>query len=439
MLPNNSPDDELRLDQLCRAVKLVYASTFSSRARAYIQSAAPGVEEKMAVIIQKLVGGAYGGRYYPIYSGVGQSCNFYPAPPLTRDDGVVSVALGLGRIVVEGGKVLSFSPAHPEVLPGISTPEEISESTQNYFYFLDMENQDFDLSEGEEATLKTLDVADAEADGTLKYVASTFDAADGRLRDGVGARGPRIITFAGIRKYGMLPFASIIQELLAVGAQGMGRPVEIEFAGTVAADGRPEFYVLQIRPFVTLRERQQVMIEEADMESAIISTDTALGNGALEGICDIVLVRPDTFDPTRTVEIAAEVSELNKSLSGVPYILIGPGRWGTRDRFAGIPVHWDQISWARTIVETSMEGFRVTPSQGSHFFHNITSLGIMYLTVPHDSPNAFMDWDELLGLPAVEDRKHVRHLRLPAPVVVKVDGQSGSGVVFRPPGSGSCE
>jgi hypothetical protein len=439
MLPNNSPDDELRLDQLCRATKLVYASTFSSKARAYIESAAPGVEEKMAVVIQKLVGKAYGGRYYPIYSGVGQSCNFYPAPPLTRDDGVVNVALGLGRIVVDGGKVLSFSPTHPDVLPGLSTPEEISESTQTYFYSLDLESQDFDLSKGEESTLKTLDVADAEGDGTLKYVASTYDAVDGRLRDGVAARGPRIITFAGIRKYDMLPFASIIQELLEVGAQGMGRPVEIEFAGTVAADGSPEFYVLQIRPFVTLRERQQVMIEEADMENALISTDTALGNGAIEGICDVVLVRPDTFDPTRTIEIAAEVSDLNKSLSGVPYILIGPGRWGTRDRFAGIPVQWDQISWARTIVETSMEGFRVTPSQGSHFFHNITSLGIMYLTVPHDSPNAFMDWDELLGLPAVRDKKHVKHVRLPASVVVKVDGQSGSGVVFRPPGSKTCK
>lgn len=438
MLPNNAADDGLRLDHLCRAIKLVYASTFSSRARAYIQAAAPGVEEKMAVIVQKLVGRAYGGRYYPIYSGVGRSCNFYPAPPLTRDEGIACVALGLGRIVVDGGQVLSFSPTHPNVLPGLSTPDEIIGNTQTYFFSLDLENQDFDLTEGEEATLLTLDIADAEGDGTLKYVASTYDAADGRMRDGVAGRGPRIITFAGIRKYGMLPFGSIVEELLEVGERGMGRPVEIEFAGTVAADGSPEFYVLQIRPFVTLRERQQVMIEKADMESALISTDTALGNGAFEGIYDIVLVRPDTFDATKTIEIAAEVSDINKRLDGVPYILIGPGRWGTRDRFAGVPVQWGQISWARTIVETSMEDFQVTPSQGSHFFHNITSLGIMYLTVPHDSRGAFINWDDILALPAVEDRKYVRHLRLPSPVVVKVDGQSGRGVVFRPGGSRSC-
>lgn len=438
MLPNKSPDEALRLDQLCQAIKLVYASTFSSKAKAYTQAVAPGVEEKMAVIIQKLVGRAYGGRYYPIYSGVGQSCNFYPAPPLKREDGIVCVALGLGRIVVEGGKVLSFSPAYPNVLPGLSTPEEIIKSTQTYFFSLDLENQEFDLTEGEEATLKTLEIAAAERDGTLGYVASTYDVEDNRLRDSVTGLGPKVITFAGIRKYGMLPLASIIKELLAVGTRGMGRPVEIEFAGTVASDGTPEFYVLQIRPFVTLRERQQVTIKDAEMKNALVSTDKALGNGTLGSICDVVLVQPESFDPTKTIEIAGEVNDINRSLDGVPYILIGPGRWGTRDRFSGIPVRWHQISWARTIIETSLEGFRIAPSQGTHFFHNITSLGVMYLTIPYDSPSASMDWDELYNLPPMAIKKYVRHVRLPSPVVVKVDGRTGMGVVFRPDASPGC-
>jgi hypothetical protein len=433
MLPNSSPDDEVRFNQLSAAIKLVYASTFAEKATTYIQSVLPGAEEKMAVVVQKLVGRRYGDRFYPIYSGVGQSSNFYPVSPLKREDGIMCVALGLGKIVVEGGKVLSFSPTHPDILPGLSTPEEIAGSTQSRFYALDMSGADFDLLEGEESTLKTLDIADAEPDGTLGYVASTYDVNDDRLRDGVGARGPRIITFAGIRKFDMLPMVGTARKLLAVGEKGMGRPVEIEFAGTIAEDGSPEFYALQIRPLVTLRERQQVVIGKADMEHALVSTDNALGNGVLEGIRDIVLVPADTFDATKTTDIASEVAGINKTLQDTPYILIGPGRWGTRDRFAGIPVQWHQISWARTIIETSFEGFRVAPSHGTHFFHNITSLGIMYLTVPHETQGAFADWQALGSIPPVTAKQYVKHIRLPYRLVVKVDGRTGKGVILRRP------
>jgi len=431
MLPNNCDDEHLRLEQLCQAVKLVYASTFSEKARAYTQSVVPGAEEKMAVLIQKLVGGQYGKRFYPIYSGVGQSANFYPVSPLKREDGIVSVALGLGRIVVEGGKVLSFSPAYPGILPGLTTPEEIADGTQIYFYALDLDKTRFDLKDGEEATLKILEIQDAQADGTLRYVASTFDPDDNRLRDGVSSHGPKIVTFAGIRKYDMLPLGDVVAELLSIGEKGMGRPVEIEFAGTLAADGSPEFYVLQIRPLVTLRERQQVVIDRADLDHALISAADALGNGMLEGIADIVMVSPETFEPTKTVEIAAEVSEFNRSLDGTPYILIGPGRWGTRDRFAGIPVQWHEISWARTIVETALEGFSLSPSQGTHFFHNVTSLGIMYLAVPHGSNEHFIRWTEFDKATVATAGKYVKHLRLPYPLLVKVDGHSGNAVVFK--------
>jgi hypothetical protein len=334
-------------------------------------------------------------------------------------------------VVVEGGKVLSFSPAHPDILPGLSTPEEILESTQSGFYALDLDRPDFDLLKGEESTLRTLEIADAAGDGTLDFVASTYDMNDNRLRAGVGSPGPKVITFAGIRKFDMLPLVGIIRELLEVGERGMGRPVEIEFAGTIGSDGNPEFYVLQIRPLVTLRERQQVVIETGDVERALISTGNALGNGVLEDIRDVVLVPPETFEPTRTIAIASEVGELNKKLQGTPYILIGPGRWGTRDRFAGIPVQWHQISWARTIIETSFEGFRVAPSHGTHFFHNITSLGIMYLTVHHDSPSATTRWDELGSIRPESAGKYVKHIRIPSPVIVKVDGRTGRGVILR--------
>jgi hypothetical protein len=431
MLPNNCDDETERLDQLCQAVKLVYASTFSEGARAYTQSVVPGAEEKMAVLIQNLVGGRHGNRFYPVYSGVGQSANFYPVSPLKREDGIVSVALGLGRIVVEGGKVLSFSPAYPGILPGFATPEEIADGTQTYFYALDLEKKRFDLKDGEETTLKVLRIADAEGDGTLRYVASTYDPDDNRLRDGVGSRGPRVVTFSGIRKYDMLPFSDVVSELMTIGEKGMGRPVEIEFAGALAADGSPEFYVLQIRPLVTLRERKQVVIERSDLENALISAADALGNGVLRGIEDIVMVSPGTFDATKTVEIAAEVREFNRSLDGTPYILIGPGRWGTKDRFAGIPVQWHEISWAKTIVEAALEDFSLSPSQGTHFFHNVTSLGIMYLAVPHASDEHFIRWEYLDRSEVVSAGKYVKHLRLPGPLAVKVDGHSGNAVVFR--------
>lgn len=431
MLPNNCEDESLRLEQLCQAVKLVYASTFSEKARAYTQSVVPGAEEKMAVLIQKLVGRQYGKRFYPIFSGVGQSANFYPVSPLKREEGIVCVALGLGRIVVEGGKVLSFSPAHPAILPGLTTPEEIADGTQSHFYALDLAKTRFDLTEGEETTLEVLQIQDADPDGTLDYVASTYDINDNRLRDGATSHGPRIVTFAGIRKYEMLPFTGVVRELMAIGEKGMGRPVEIEYAGTLAADGSPEFYALQIRPLVTLRERQQVVIDEADLKNALISAADALGNGVLEGIENIVMVSPETFEPTDTIEIAAEVSELNRRLDGIPYILIGPGRWGTRDRFAGIPVQWHEISWARTIVEVALEGFSLSPSQGTHFFHNITSLGIMYLAVPHGSDEHFVRWSEFDKAEVVTSGKYVKHLKLPYPLTVKVDGRSGTAVVSR--------
>lgn len=432
MLPNNSPDEDERLEHLCWAIKLVYASTFMKRARAYIQSTLHLAEEKMAIVIQKIVGREYeGGRFYPVCSGVAQSRNFYPVGTLKREDGLVSVAFGLGKTVVEGGKTITFSPNHPDVIPGISTTEEMLRSTQNTYFALNMRNNRFDLSSGEESTLKALDIDTADKDGTLKYVASTYDANDDRLRDGVAGKGPKVLTFAGIRKYNMLPFIEVILELLRIGQRGMGRPVEIEFAGTVRPDGKPEFYALQIRPLVTLRERQAVVIEESKVKESVICTDNALGNGVIENISDVVIVSPDTFDSMKTLDISREIEQINEELKDKQYLLIGPGRWGTRDRFLGIPVNWDQISGARTIVEVSMEDFIIDPSYGTHFFHNVISLGIMYFTMPYPPGENFIKWDQINKGKLRIKKKYSRYVKLAYPLSVKVDGRSGRGIIYR--------
>ena len=429
ILPNNCGDDDTRLEQLCQAIKLVYASTYKSSARAYIQTTVHmAEEEKMAIVIQKLVGNAFGDRFYPMFSGVIQSYNFYPISPLKREDGIVSLALGLGKAVVEGERVLSFSPKHPSVLPGLSTPEDALKNSQESFYALNVEQTCFDLSMGEDVTLLNLDITGAEGDGMLDMLASTYDANDNRIRDGLSGPGPRIITFAGILKYNMVPLVDITRSLIEIGEKGMGRPVEIEFAASMDDNGRPEFHILQIRPLVTRREHSVVHVSENETEGSLIYTTKALGNGILDDVSDVVFIPPELFDTTRTVEIAREIGKVNAEI-GAPYILIGPGRWGTQDRFLGIPVEWDQISWVKAMVEVSLEGFRVDPSHGTHFFHNITSLGIMYFTVPYGRSDSSIDWEMLTSMKPTTSMNYVRHVHFAEPFDIRVDGRSGRGVI----------
>ncbi len=434
ILPNNCDDDGTRLEQLEQAIKLVYASAFYKRVKAYIR--ATGLipeEEKMAVVIQRLIGNRHGDRFYPSYSGVAQSHNFYPVHPLRREEGVASLALGLGKIVVDGEKVLSVSPDHPNVIPGFYTPDDVFKNSQNHFYALNMSESCFDLGMGEDITLSKLPIPTAQEDGTLDDIASTFDANDGRLRDGVGTDGPKLITFAGILKYGKLPLIKVIKELLDIGQKGMGRAVEIELAGRHNDAGDPEFYVVQVRPLVTMRERSHLQIGEAEESDALVLSDRAMGNGIVSGITDVVYVRPETFDTTETMEIAREIGTVNEQLDGTPYLLIGPGRWGTRDRFLGVPVEWDQISWAKSIVEVQLEGFRIDPSHGTHFFHNITALGIPYFTIGFNKEGENVDWEWFDAQKAVGSYKHIRHIRSEVPLTVKVDGRSGRGIVTTEP------
>jgi len=431
VLPNNHKDLKVRLDHLAQAIKMVYASAFFKSAKAYTQSTLhKAEEEKMAVVIQKLVGNSFRNHFYPIFSGVVKSTNFYPLSPLKRDEPITSIALGLGKIVVDGGQVLSFSPVRPSAMPGFSTIQDILQNSQRMFYSLNLKNENIDLSKGEDVTLLEKDIIDAESDGTLDMVASVYDPEDDRLRDGSDHNGKKVIMFAPMLKYEQFPIVNMLKELVAIGQKGMGCPVEMEFAAELNQDKNLDFYVLQIRPLLSMREHTVVAIDDKiNIKDYFVSSSKAMGNGIFDDIKDIIFIRNKIFDRANNVEIAREIGELNKNLLNTNYILIGPGRWGSADKWLGIPVAWDQISGARVMVETPMEDIKVEPSHGSHFFHNLTSLGIPYLTVTNNPKTDFVDWDWLEALPSSEEKKFVAHVQLKRPIVVKVDGRCGRGVI----------
>ncbi len=433
LLPNNEKNIKARLEQLTQAVKLVYASAFFQSAKAYIQATLHKTEEeKMGVVIQKVIGNRFDHRFYPILSGVLKSQNFYPLHPLKRDDPIASVAFGLGKIVVDGGQVLSFSPIRPNAMPGFSSVQDIIQNSQRAFYSLDLNLQSSDLSKGENVTLLNQDLTEAEKDNTLKWVASVYDPADDRIRDGVDHEGRKVIMFAPILKYNKFPLTNILKELADIGERGMGCAIEMEFAVALDKKNELNFYLLQIRPLISMREQSQVNIDETlGKDHYFVTSSIGMGNGVIDTIQDLLFVPTSTFDRKNNIEIANEIGELNKKLNKNPYILIGPGRWGSADRWLGIPVDWSQISNARTMVETPMEDIMVEPSHGSHFFHNVTSLGIPYLTVTKKSEIDFVDWEWLESLPVTEEKKFVKYVHLDSPMVVKIDGRTGVGVIFK--------
>jgi hypothetical protein len=437
MLPNNHKDDKIRLRQLCQAIKLVYASVFYKDARVYIESTSAKIEEeKMAVIIQELIGDDYNGRFYPNFSGVAQSYNYYPVSYQKREEGIVSLAVGLGVSVVGGGKVLRFSPRYPDVIPDFSTPKMILENTQRELFVLNTKKQNIDLSEDEESTLEKIDITEIAGDNTLEYIASTYDRNDGMIRDSFATEGPHLITFAGILKYDVFPLASILRDILEAGEKSMGNPVEIEFAVNFDKNDvkSPTFALIQIRPIVISQEQSQITWSEEDItkENVLIHSDKALGNGIFDNIKDIIYVVPDTFDSAKTVEIAVEVGMINKNLAEKPYLLIGPGRWGTQDRWRGIPVTWSEISNVKVMVETVLEDFNVKPTQGTHFFQNITSRGIGYINTTLNPRESRIDWSWLEKQIPVRQLKYVRHIQLPNPLTVKLDGRAGRALILKP-------
>ena len=434
MLPNSHPNPAIRLGQLILAIKLVYASTYYQAPKSYVKSTFHRLEdEKMAVVIQKLTGTNYDNLFYPAVSGVAQSYNFYPISHMKPEEGIAQIALGLGKTVVEGETSLRFSPMYPQFLPQFSTVDDILKNSQRFFYVLKMKGFPQNLDSDENATLAKLDVEEAKDHPSVKRLSSVYSVQDHRIRDGVRTDGYPVLTFADILKYRSFPLAEILTDILEIGRKGMGCPVEIEFAVNLdlGSDQRPSFDLLQIRPMGIRQQHMEEDIKEDDISAAFCYSTMALGNGCNKEIRDIVFVNPDGFDPARTVDIATEIGRMNRQLvqQQRKYLLIGPGRWGSADRWLGIPVKWHDISGVGAMIETTIENFKADPSQGSHFFHNITSLGISYLTNSQNGSD-FIDWIWLQSLPTTEKTTYLHHVKLDNPLTVKIDGKNSTAVIL---------
>lgn len=434
MLPNSHADMRVRLDQLCDAIKLVYASVFKQGARAYIEASGSRIEEeKMAVVLQQVVGSKHEHYVYPDFAGVAHSTDFYPSGGAEPEEGVVCAALGLGRVVAEGGTVLRFNPRQPGRLQQFGTVDDWLKCSQREFKAVDLSQADAYPQANEAYNVATLDLADAERHGTLASVGSTYSPENEAIYDGIGRTGPRVVSFAHVLKADVFPLADVMTFLLDLGRNCMNAPVEIEWAVTLSDDPavRHRFGFLQIRPLATTTGTVTLTEEDLDREDLLVSTEIALGNGRYADIRDVVYVPPGRFDRAKTVAIAAEIADANNQLKAAdrPYLLVGPGRWGSSDRWLGIPVRWDQISGAQVIVETDLPDFKVTPSEGTHFFQNLTSFQIGYLTVNHGKPRTVCRWEWLDEQPTVDDRTYVRHIILDQPLEILVDGRSRRGLV----------
>ncbi len=437
MLPNNHRDLVVRLEALTSAIKRVYASTYSGMSKGYIRATSYRLEEeKMAVIIQKLVGNRYGERFYPEFSGVIRSHNFYPTEPMVAADGIVSVALGLGKPVVEGELAVRFCPKYPRHLIQFSDTKSTLNYSQKWFYALAVEEPGEDFDSSNEMPLLKLGLEVAEEDGTLAAVASTYSAENDAIYDGISRNGMRLVTFAPILKSDLMPLPEVIQLIMDLGRLGINTAAEMEFAVSKSDrhPGQKDFAFLQIRPLVTSRESDELQVDGYKKEDMVCYSDQVLGNGQIDDIRDVIMVDVDTFDRGRSQEVAREVSQYNARLmaDNIPYLLIGVGRWGSADPWLGIPVSWDQIAGARVIVETGFRDFKVVPSQGSHFFQNLTSFMIGYFTVNSNVDEEAIDWSWLKTQPETSRATFTRHITLDAPLTVRMNGHSHRGIVLKP-------
>jgi len=434
MIPNNQPERDTRFHRLVEAIKFVYSSTWFRGAKDYLRAAgrAQG-EERMAVVLQEVVGDRRGERYYPDLSGVARSFNFFPMGKARPEEGVVTLALGLGRTIVEGGSAWSYSPAHPKSAPPFGSPGDMVEGTQLGFWSVNLSRPPVYDPTAETEYLLRSDLAAAEADGTLDLLASTYDAGADRLRPGLGTAGPRVLTFAPLLVHREYPLNDLIVAVLRLCEEAAEAEVEIEFAATFPPrrDGRVRFALLQVRPMVAAEDRIEIAEEEMQGPSVLLASRRAVGNGRRDDLADIVYVKPQAFEARHSRAIAAEVDQVNRSLAeaGLGYLLIGFGRWGSADPWLGIPVNWAQIAGARAIVEASLPNMNVEPSQGSHFFHNLTSFGVSYLTVPLGAAPG-IDWAWLDAQPAAADLTFVRHVHLERPLRLAVDGRGGRAAAW---------
>jgi len=436
MLPNNHPDDNKRLRQLLSAVKLVFASVFIKYSRSYIENLNHQVEEeKMAVIIQQVVGSRFGDYFYPHLSGIAQSYNFYPISNLQNEDGLASIVVGLGKAVVEGGKHFRFCPKYPKI--EFLQQKSLLDNSQKSFFGINLEKDTFDLLNGENSTISKLEINEVEPHDALMHTASVWDYQDNRLIPGVNRKGPRIITFDNIIKYRHFPLAEITSKLLEIGEEALGMPVEIEFAVNLNSNRTkkqyPTFYILQIRPLAISSENIEITIDKIAKDQLFLYTEKGMGNGIVDYIQDIIYLDPNKFDKLKTIEMQQEIAALNEKMreANREYILIGQGRWGSQDQFLGVPVRFVQISNAKIIVETGIEGFDIDPSQGTHFFHNIVAMKIGYFTIPYKSRADFIDWQWLSQLEVIEQKNFFVHAKAPNPLLVKMDGKTGQAVIFK--------
>jgi len=433
LLPNNHPDLNARLEQTMNAIKMVFASIFSPTARSYFKAVNYKIEEeKMAVAIQEVVGNQYESYFYPHISGVAQSYNFYPFSYMKPDEGFAVAAMGLGKYVVEGEKTYRFSPVHPQL--EIYTPKELHKNSQVHFYAIDLNKKNLNILDGEDAGLTKLEIDKAEKHGTLKHCASVYDINNERTMPGLTKPGPRVVNFANILKYDYIPLAKTIEVILDIVSEAMGTPIEMEYSVDLNKDeeGKASFYLLQIKPLIKNVIDTDISINEVDNKRLLLYSENGMGNGRIDDLYDVIYVDVETFDKLKTEKMRDEIDELNAKMvnEGRKYILIGPGRWGTRDKFIGIPVGWSQISNARIIVEISMEDFPLDASLGSHFFHNLISMNVGYFSVKHNDLIDYINWDKLKKAKTVNETKHFKHVSFDKPLEVIMDGKNRASLIY---------
>lgn len=440
MIPNL--DDKYQmLQMLAAAIKSVYASVYYKDSKAYMTATSNVIDqEKMAVILQEVVGKQYGDRYYPNISGVLRSINYYPIGDETSEEGIASLALGLGKYIVDGGQTLRVSPYHPTQVLQTSEMEIALRQTQTQFYALDMKDVGGDFKVDDGFNILKLKVKDADKDGSLSYIASTYDPYDQVIRDGIYEGGRKIISFCGVLQQGVFPLPELLQMSMKLGEEGMKRPVEIEFACNINADRTGEFYLLQMRPIVDSKQVLDEDLAAIDDSACLLRSHNSLGHGISEDVTDVVYVKTDdNFTASNNPRIADEVERINRKFvaEGKNYVLVGPGRWGSSDYWLGIPVKWPHISAARVIVEAGLPNYRVDPSQGTHFFQNLTSFGVGYFTVNTYKGEGVFRKDVLDAMPAVDETQYVRHVRFDRPLRIMMDGMKQEGVVLLPSEDGN--
>ncbi|MBK7133149.1 MAG: phosphoenolpyruvate synthase [Bacteroidales bacterium] len=431
------PDNKEMVKVLSDAIKEVYASVYYKASKAYMTATANVIdEEKMGIILQEVCGNRHGDTFYPTLSGVARSINYYPIGSEKAEDGIVNVAFGLGKLIVEGGLSLRFSPKYPRKILQLSTPDTAIRDTQKEFRALDLNIDSFVPSTDDGVNILKIDIKDANNEAAMKFVASTYDRNNNVLRDGITHPGKRVVTFANILQHKTFPLAEILSTLLEIGQREMNNPIEIEFAANLETPpGTPKiFNFLQIRPIVHTEESHHINIDHIKTEDTIVYSDSALGNGVFKGIHDLVYIKPDSFNAANNKNVAGEIEKINIKFvkQGNGYVLIGPGRWGSTDPWLGIPVKWPQISAARIIIESGLKNYRIDPSQGTHFFQNLTSFRVGYFTINPYINEGHYDVEYLDKLNVVYEDDYIRHVRFDQPLEIMIDGRNHKGVILKP-------